>query len=60
LKYKALVKAILERGVEKHIRSDVTPAAIMIQKHVRAFLSRINMGELYEGIVRRRKVLKGK
>ena len=58
LKYKALVKAILERGVEKHIKSDVTPAAILIQKHVRAFLSRINMGELYEGIVRRRKVLK--
>ena len=58
LKYKALVRGILERGVEKHIRSDVTPAAIMIQKYVRGYLSRINMGELYEGIVRRRKVLK--
>ena len=58
LKYKALVRAILERGVEKHIRSDATPAAIMIQKYVRGYLARINMGELYEGIVSRRKVLK--
>ena len=58
LKYKALVKAILERGVEKHIRTDATPAAILIQKHIRAYLTRLNMGELYEGIVNRRKVLK--
>ena len=58
LKYRALVKAIIERGVEKHIRSDVTPAAIMIQKHVRGYLSRVHMGELYNRIVRRRKVLK--
>ena len=58
LKYKALVRAILERGVEKHIKSDATPAAIMIQKHIRGFLSRVNMGELYESIVRRRKVLR--
>jgi hypothetical protein len=53
-----MVKAILEKGVEKHIRSDVTPAAIMIQKHVRAYLSRLHMGELYNSIVKRRKVLK--
>ena len=53
LKYRALVKAIIERGVEKHIRSDVTPAAIMIQKHVRAYLSRLHMGELYNSIVRK-------
>jgi len=58
LKYRALVKAILERGVEKHIRSDATPAAIMIQKHIRAYLSRLHMGELYNSIVKRRKVLK--
>ena len=58
LKYRAMVKAIIEKGVEKHIRSDVTPAAIMIQKHVRAYLSRLHMGELYNSIVRRRKVLK--
>ena len=58
LKYKALVKAILEKGVEKHIKSDATPAAIMIQKYVRGYLCRLNMGELYEGIVRRRKTLK--
>ena len=58
LKYRSLVKAILERGVEKHIRSDATPAAIMIQKHIRAYLSRLHMGELYNSIVKRRKVLK--
>ena len=58
LKYKALVRAILERGVEKHIKTDATPAAIMIQKHVRAYLTKLHMGELYEGIVNRRKVLK--
>ena len=58
LKYRALVKAIIGRGVEKHIRSDATPAAIMIQKHIRAYLSRLHMGELYNSIVRRRKVLK--
>ena len=58
LKYRALVKAIIERGVEKHIRSDVTPAAILIQKHIRGYLSRLHMGELYNSIVRRRKVLK--
>ena len=58
LKYRALVKAIIEKGVEKHIRSDVTPAAILIQKHVRAYLSRVHMGELYNRIVKRRKVLK--
>ena len=58
LKYRALVKAFIEKGIEKHIRSDVTPAAIMIQKHVRAYLSRLHMGELYNSIVRRRKVLK--
>jgi len=43
---------------KKHIRSDVTPAAILIQKHIRAYLSRLHMGELYNSIVRRRKVLK--
>ena len=58
LKYRALVKAIIEKGVEKHIRSDVTPAAIMIQKHLRAYLTRVHMGELYNRIVKRRKVLK--
>ena len=58
LKYRALVKAIIEKGVEKHIRSDVTPAAIMIQKHLRAYLARIHMGELYNRIVKRRKILK--
>ena len=58
LKYRALVKAMLEKGVEKHIRSDATPAAILIQKHIRAYLSRLHMGELYNSIVRRRKVLK--
>ena len=58
LKYKALVKAILERGVEHHIKSDVTPYAIVIQRHVRAYLARLSWGELYEGIIRRRKVLK--
>ena len=58
LKYKSLVKAILERGVEHHIKSDVTPYAIVIQRHVRAYLARLSWGELYEGIIRRRKVLK--
>jgi acyl-[acyl carrier protein]--UDP-N-acetylglucosamine O-acyltransferase len=52
------VRAILERGVEKHIKNDVTPYVIVIQKHVRAYLARLNLGELYDGIVRRRKVLK--
>ena len=56
LKYRALVKAIIEKGVEKHIRSDVTPAAIMIQKYLRAYLARIHMGELYNRIVKRRKI----
>ena len=58
LKYRALVKAIIEKGIEKHIRSDVTPAVILIQKHIRAYLSRVHMGELYNSIVKRRKVLK--
>ena len=58
LKYRSMVKAILEKGIEKHIRSDVTPAAILIQKHIRAYLTKINMGELYESIVKRRKILK--
>ena len=58
LKYKALVRAILERGVEKHIKTDVTPYAIVIQRHVRAFLARLSWGELYDSIIRRRKILK--
>ena len=58
LKYKALVKAILEKGVEKHIKADATPAAILIQKNIRGYLSKVNMGELYEGIVEKKKILK--
>ena len=58
LKYKALVKSIIERFVEKHIRSDVTPAAILIQKNIRGYLTKIHMGEFYERIVNRRKILK--
>ena len=58
LKYKALVKAILERGVENHIKIDLAPYAIIIQRNVRAYLARLSWGELYEGIIRRRQVLK--
>ena len=58
LKYKALVKAIIERGVEKHIKSDITPAVILIQKFVRGYLAKINMGEFYDRIVNRRHILK--
>ena len=58
LKYRALVKSILVKLVEKHIKSDITPSVILIQKHVRGYLTKINMGELYDMIVNRKKILK--
>ena len=58
LKYKSLVKSLITIIVEKHIKSDITPAIIMIQKNVRAYLSRLKMGELYDNIVKKRKVIK--
>ena len=58
LKYKALVKELLKREIEKHIKSDITPAVIIIQKFVRGYLSKIKMGELYIVIVNKKKVLK--
>lgn len=58
LKYRLLVKQIIERGIEKYIKSDATPAVILIQKHVRGFLFRLHLGETYNNIVRRRQVLK--
>ena len=58
LKYKALVKALLQKVVENHIKSDITPAIIMIQKFVRGYLSKLHMGEKYERILKRRHILR--
>ena len=58
LKYRLLVKQIIERGIEKYIKSDATPAVILIQKHVRGYLFRVHLGATYNNIVKRRQVLK--
>ena len=58
LKYKSLVKSLLSKIVEKHIKSDITPAVIMIQKHVRGYLSKLHMGELYTRITQRKLIIK--
>ena len=58
LKYKSLVKSLICVIVEKHIKSDITPAIIMIQKHIRGYLAKVKMGELYRNIVEKKKILK--
>lgn len=58
LKYKALVRKIIEKIAEKTIKSDITPSIIMIQKWVRGHLSRVSLGELYNNIVKRRACIK--
>ena len=58
LKYRNLVKKIIEKGIEKHVKNDVIPAATMIQKNVRAYLSKLKMGELYDKILEKKRLLK--
>ena len=58
LKYKSLVKSLISIIVERHIKSDITPAAIMIQKNVRSYLSKLKMGELYNNILKRKNIIK--
>ena len=58
LKYRNLVKKIIEKGIEKHVKNDVIPAATMIQKNVRSYLTKLKMGELYNKILEKKRLLK--
>ena len=58
LKYRKLVKNILEKRIEKYIESTLIPSIIFLQKHFRSYMTKVNMGEIYENIKNRRKILK--
>jgi len=58
LKYRKLVKNIIENRIEKYIQKTLVPTVTFLQKHYRGYISRVHMGETYENIKTRRGILK--